>query len=395
MEPARKLDTHPGNGGLPSLAQSDLAVALARHGLSVTVFARLVGVHRSSLHNWWTGTTRPRVLLRRRVVAGLEELSISPTLLFPQPDGTDPMTVTDLAAERKARGLSTPTPTPPPTDPQEEQVQVTSREYLEARDLEHFQLGQDPFDDPTDPEDVWLPNALQHIEVALFGAANRRQMVALTGEPGSGKSTLLRRFHGRFGNQKRIKLVSVASLDRKRIDSGALATAILRDLIGRDCATMAMEKRSELLRTTLEDQDRSGNRPVLYIDEAHLLPPKALVAIKQIWDSHTLFRQLAVFLVGQQGLERRLRNDPAVREVTGRTRILTIPPVKDAGEYLRWRFARVGGDADAVFAPDAYKALAVAGKYPLWINNLASHSMRLAVELGYEKVDQGLVGRVG
>jgi len=370
-----------GNGELPRTSMSSLAIALRDHRLTMRELADLLGVHRATLNNWQRGKSAPRPKQRVDVVLALTELGIRPDLLLPD-HGSNPLdNVTNLEAARQARDLRTPKPSNSPT--KEHEVQIIPREPLEHHELAHFGLEHDPFeDDLANPENIWQSPQLERIERQLVNAITRRQIIALEGEPGSGKSTLLRRFIGVYGKQRRVRLIAPASLDRRRITSSALAVAILRDLTGKEASSMAQEPRSELLRKTLADQDAAGNKPVLLIDEAHLLAPKALIAIKQIWDSHILFRQLAVVMVGQRALGNRLRHDPDVREVTGRTQLLTIQPMRDAGDYLRWRFARVGHDADKVFEPDAYKALAVAGEYPLWITIRAERAMRFAMCAG-------------
>ncbi len=378
-----------GNGRLPRGGMTSLARALRAERITMREFAAMLGVHRSSLNNWQTGKSRPSPEQRLEAVWSLRQLGIDPGLLFPD-HGRDPLdNITNLDAERQARGISTTT-----TQDKENVVQILPREPLEDQELAHWGLDLDPFeDDPANPENIWRSPQLERFERVLFNAITRRQIVALEGEPGSGKSTLLRRFIGVYGPQRRVRLIAPASLDRQRITASALAVAILRDLTGKETSSMAQEPRSELLRKTLADQDKAGNKPVLLIDEAHLLSSRALIAIKQIWDSHVLFRQLAVVMVGQRRLGERLRHDPDVREVTGRTRILTIQPMADASDYLRWRFARVGDDADRVFDPDAYKALAVAGEYPLWISVRAEYAMRHAMNTGSPKVSALNVGR--
>lgn len=289
---------------------------------------------------------------------------------------------------------------PPPSTKEEETMEITSREFLEPEELAHFGLAADPFDDAEDPEDVYLSPRLQAVERALNTAIQRRQIVALVGDPGSGKSTLLRRLYGRCAREQRVRLIAPASLDRRRVSHAALGTAILRDLIQKDTSSWAMEPRSELLRQTLADQVAAGLFPVLLIDEAHLLRPEALLAIKHLWDSHTLFRQLAVLMVGQMPLASRLKSDPALRELTGRTRILPLGVLGDeVGPYLRWRFARVGSpatpsaSADQVFDASAIKALGVRGEMPLWVNNAAVLAMRYAHRVGDERVTANHVGR--
>lgn len=273
-------------------------------------------------------------------------------------------------------------------------MEITSREDLEPEELAHFHLGEDPFDDIDNPEDIFLSSQHLAVERRIFKAIKARRILVLTAPPGGGKSTVLRRVYARAEREKRVRLIAPASLDRQRITHAALAVAILRDLVGRDTSSMAQETRSELLRETLADQDKAGLFPALLIDEAHLLKPAALVALKHIWDSHTLFKQIAMILVGQHTLHARLKADPSVRELTGRAQLVQLQPLGgDVRGYLQWRFARVGGDADRIFSPDAYEALSARAEFPLWVNNLAVLAMRSAAAVGDDIVTRKHVAR--
>lgn len=384
MEPARKARLTAARR--PQM--SPLARALRAKRMTMKELAMLLEVHRSTLNNWQRGHAVCDEV-RIAVSESLLVLGIDPGLLFPAHAGDPVSNVTHLDSRRPGGSGGDHRSN---QRPQEDPPVQTPREYLELEDLKAWQLDEDPFDDPDNPETIYRPPSLARIDNAMKMAVRRFEIIAVTGGPGSGKSTLLRAFYGRAGREKRIRLVSPASLDRQRITAAALSTAILRDLTGKECGSMTMERRSEMLRTCLADQGAAGISPVMIIDEAHLLSTKALLAIKQVWDSHTMFRQLSVFLIGQLLLKERLLHDPDIRELTGRTRILEIPRT-DAGEYLRWRFARVGANADEVFEPSAYKALTAMAEYPLWINNKAVAAMRYAAELGEPKVEAVHVGR--
>ena len=354
---------------MPAEAASPLGRELARAGSSLADLARHLGVDRRAVAAWGRDGRRPR---RSPHLAAAEAWLAA--------RGVDPSTLWHDPA----------TPTPEPT------MDTPSLEYLEPDELQQLGLADDPFGDPPSPEDVFLSPALRQCENALVRAARQRHIIALTGPAGAGKSTLLRRFFGSLGRDKRVKLIAPASLDRTRITGNALAVAILRDLTGRDTSGMAAEPRSELLRSTLAEQDAAGLYPTLLIDEAHHMAAHGLLALKAIWDSHTLFKQLAIILVGQDPLRRRLEGDATVREVAGRTRVVQVPELgAQTGDYLRWRWARVGGDADRAFTVGAYQALSARGRQgPLWVNNYAVRALRYALSVGDTRVDVQHVGRV-
>lgn len=387
MAHAHAESSSQGNATLPpaGVTRSALALELRRRGYSLTWLAQACGLHRSTIIGW-QGGRRPNQHAAIVATAALLELGIEPALLFTP--GSNPVdTPIDLDAVRRARGLTT------PDQPEEDTTVQPTREYLEPEELEFFGLGADPFDDLEDPEIIWRPNDLERVIVAVQKTCERLSILAVVAPPGAGKSTLMRCFGAEAARSKGLRLVTPATVDRRRITSAALAVAIIRDLTGKETSSMAAEPRSDMLRVVLEDQARAGQRPALIIDEAHQLKPQALIDLKQIWDSHLLFRRIALILVGQVQLEARLRSDPAVREVAGRTRVVRLEPLKDARDYLAWRFGRVGADADQAFTRDATKALAKAGGQPLWINNLAVGAMRAAYNLGATQVDVGHVAR--
>jgi type II secretory pathway predicted ATPase ExeA len=352
-----------------------LREVLAERGVSIRRLAEIIGVAERSARRWVNGDAAPTGAARVQLAACLAPIRLDDVVVSSPPP------------------VASPAAAPMPTEG-ERPMEITPREFLDPEDLDHFGLSADPFDLLLDPEDIYLSPRLQNIERTLHQTVTRRGMVALTGDPGSGKSTILRRLHARYLRDQRIRIIAPASLNRKKVTHAVLAVSILRDLIGRDTTSMSMEARDELLRTTLAEQVSAGRYPVLFIDEAHLLSNDALIALKHLWDSHTLLQQLAILLIGQSPLAARLREDPSIREVVGRMRLVALGKIgDDTAGYLRWRFEKVGGDADKVFTPDAYRALALRGEGPLWVANKAVVAMRYAREHGDDQVTVTHVGR--
>lgn len=394
--------------------ETRLDAVFRRAGLSPTAFAHAVGIPPNTVYRWRAGQGRPQERYHARLAAALESLGCTFEGVFGGPPGaTDPICAkpplrlvgpdevapaksaekpVKKAAKKAAKKKSA-------TPPAEESVMPDRHalELLDPEDLAHWNLPSDPFDEHYEADDLWLPPHLERIERMLLQAVRARRITALVAPPGAGKTSMLRRMHARAGRESKVRLLHCASLDRAQITHATLASAILRDLLGadRDYSGLSAEARSELLRKTLDDVDQAGLYPVLLIDEAHRLTDRALIAIKEVWDSHTFQRKLGVVLVGQVALEDRLRKNPAVQELLGRTQILRLPALGEhVGGYLRWRFARIGADADAVFTAAAMQALATRGEHPLWVNNVAVLAMRYAASTGAARVDAVHVGRV-
>lgn len=345
--------------------------------------ARAIGVCTDTVCHWARGITSPQAQHRRLLRPWLAAHGIDlDEALLPEP----PM------SKRPARHLSLVTQSPVEEEP--EMAENVPREFLTEQQLQRFGLAADPFEDAEEPEQIFLSLRLRAIDDALTRAITGRHMVALTAPCGAGKSQIIRRLAARVAGDRKVQLIQPTSIDRRAINANVIAIAILRDLIGRDTSGLSGEQRAELLRRTLSEARNNGVMPGLLIDEAHHLRPEALIAVKQVWDSNLLFRQLGVLLVGQPALAHLLRKDPAVREVAGRIRILGLQPMgADTRAYLGWRFGRIGAEVDKVFTPDAIEALAVRGEHALFINNLAVAAMAYAADMGDRLVTAAHVAR--
>lgn len=379
----------------PRGPRTGLWFALRAIGVSNKAFAAAIGVTERTATRWIVGAERPSEARQRAIAAWVAARGAGTAHLFvlQQESPVDNVVTFPGAADAPLQPGADPAAGTLPIQ-QEPPLQTTPLEFLDEDALAHFGLENDPFLGTDGPEDLFMHPGLKATERAVKAAIRNRHIIAIVGEPGAGKSSLIRRVWAQLRREERIRLISLASLNRQQVTPNSISVAILRDLIGKDTSAMQNEARSELLRRTLEDQDQQGCFPALFIDEAHLLPSEALIAIKQVWDSHVLYRQLAVVMVGQPKLHERLLNDTRLREVTGRTQIIQIPAMsRVTAEYLSWRFSRVGADAAAIFSADAIKALGARGEHALWINNLAVRAMRAAKRLGDKRVELVHVGQ--
>lgn len=367
------------------------AIRLARmlddRGLTLRDLARAVGVSTYRAESWARNRVAPPERYRATLDAWLLSQGIHPRRAFALEADMSDRTPPHLR-------LVKPDPLPPATPDEDTMPEFVSREYLDPEQLARLELTADPFEDG-ESDEAFLPPWMRSIESALVNAITARHIVALTGPMGAGKTSLIRHLYARLSGERRIQLVMPATLDRRAITANTLAVAILRDMTGRDTASLSPEARAELLRKTLADAVANKVFPVLVIDEAHLMSASGLVAVKQLWDAGLLNRQLAIILVGWPELAARLRKDPAARELGGRTRILEVRKysVQDTAAYLKWRFQRVGADVDKVFTPDAFPVLAAKGEVPMFIGNHAVRALKYALSLGDRQVTGAHVGK--
>jgi type II secretory pathway predicted ATPase ExeA len=87
--------------------------------------------------------------------------------------------------------------------------------------------------------------------------------------------------------------------------------------------------------------------------------------------------------------------------------VVELPPIKQPGDFLAFRFQRAGACLEDVFSPDGIEELhdqlivarglnsaGVYLGYPLAISNFAIAAMNLAAELGFDLVDADIVRQV-
>jgi type II secretory pathway predicted ATPase ExeA len=170
------------------------------------------------------------------------------------------------------------------------------------------------------------------------------------------------------------------------------------------------EARFAQLHRALKESHAAGYRHCLVIEEAHSLPVPTLKHLKRILELEVGFTKLvSVIMIGQPELGVKLSERNAdVREVVQRCERVTLGPVDGSrlGEFLRFRFERVGKALGDVVEPGAVEAIVarlsqptrhggrdgtVSLLYPLAIGNLVIAAMNLAVQLGVPKVSADVI----
>ena len=297
-----------------------------------------------------------------------------------------------------------------------ENPMIFGKQTLVQGARKHFSLMRDPFADPQTVDEIYLTPESRYVREVMYDAACNGNFLAIIGESGSGKSTLREEMIERLKTSGESVIViepytlSMTETDKygKPLRAQHIAEAIIDTVQrGARCAG-SPEMRGRMLHQMLIANSRGGNRHVLVIEEAHDLHVQTIKSLKRFWElKDGMRRLLSIILIGQTELRGKLSNTQAeVREVVQRCDVIDLPPIKDPGAYLAFRFKVAGADISNIFEPEALallqEQLVVASSlnssgvylgYPLAIANLARAAMSKAYEIG-ESIVTGDVMRL-
>lgn len=258
--------------------------------------------------------------------------------------------------------------------------------------IDWFKLSKDPFSgELKSGKDVFVPRSVAIAEMRIWRAVDRQQMIALVGEVGSGKSTLMAKILEEMSRIKTFCIANLPSLGRLTLTPAQLADAVMVGIQG-EKTWGSLRDKAEGLQTAFEEIEGRGQKVVLVIDEAHELPTPMIRDLKKLYELRGKFiTPLALVLVGQMKLMRRLEREVTLKEVKDRMEIVRLTGfrhpkdqnMEEAIEYLTFKLGHAGGrKIEDIFTPDGLAMLLdhPAARHPLGINNLVSMSMRLAAD---------------
>jgi len=257
----------------------------------------------------------------------------------------------------------------------------------------HFGLTDLPFRNTPDPRYVcWLPQYEQALAMVEY-AIEEREMVLLTGDIGVGKTTVIRAAL----QQVEAATARVVVLVYPRMTPyqllAQLATAL--EVPPARSRYVLMNQLAE----RLVDLWQEGCRVALVLDEAHLLPSKAVFDEIRFLSNLQLdtANLLGIVLVGQPEVETTLRRRAyaAFRQrISMHLRLRPLQP-EEVTTYIRHRWEQAGGTWPGPFRPDALEAIAALSQgYPRVINHLAHLALMEAFAQDRPAIDADLVRSV-
>jgi general secretion pathway protein A len=240
--------------------------------------------------------------------------------------------------------------------------------------LEFFGLSEFPFNITPDPRFLYLsPRHREAMDLLLYGVANRKGFIELTGEVGCGKTTTLRAVLSRLPGDVETALVLNPCLNQTQ-----LLRAILNDF-GIQVASDDRLDLIEQLNEFLLMQAERGRNVLIVIDEAQDLDAEVMEQVRLLsnleTDEHKLMQ---IILCGQPELRERLAQRD-LRQL--RQRILIrchLQPLNpsDTAEYISHRLQISGAAEDVWFEPSAVERVYhYAGGIPRLVNAVCDLAM--------------------
>jgi type II secretory pathway predicted ATPase ExeA len=371
------------------MTQPKLKIILEKQGIGLREFARLIKEPATNVSNivnkgQFTRKAEKRGL-RKKIISALKERGVPEADLFQL---FKPVEKTNRTGATAAK--------PPLTGAS---CATWENEMLRQETLDFFNLIEDPFEGMRGLADIFRPAAYKRVKKTVDRAIKRRLFMAVWGDVGSGKTTLWREIEAGLGDKFRV--IKPVILEKERLTVYNLQEAIITDLKAkREDYTTGMksskEARDRQIRNLLMLYDEEGIGCVLVIEEAHTLPLRTLKSLKRLHEIQRGFSApLSIILLGQTELKVDLWDDLRIREVTRRCRLVELPQLRPAEipRYIQFKFERAR-EKPAMITADGYKALSDVWKEgisPLQLNNVISHILNTAADVGKKKINADMI----
>lgn len=254
--------------------------------------------------------------------------------------------------------------------------------------VSRINCASDPFTDELKNVDDVLATAQHKFVLSkMVNAAQQQKFIGIHGGVGSGKSTMKILFLQKLRDEHNYIVSEPIITDRSKCHPGAIQDAMITDFtylgwdmhFERSRTPNKLEDKSRRVYAILRNKLQDGKKCVLIIDEAHDLPRDTIKALKRFHEyQHGFQKMLSIILIGQEELERKIKNDYSIREVAARIDLIEMRPIPNLVEqYINHKITRAGGNPEQIFQPDAYESLRrlLPRANPLMINNLVSQAI--------------------
>jgi type II secretory pathway predicted ATPase ExeA len=258
--------------------------------------------------------------------------------------------------------------------------------------MEHYGLARPPID-------AGFFETEHHAQVSrdIQAAITRGGLIALTAIIGSGKTVLSRRLRAELEQENKVIVSRSLSLEKAKIAMPLLLAALFYDLSTEK--TVTIPNNTERRERDLQELFRRAKKPVaLFVDDAHDLHPKTLVALKRLIELVAEGGgQLSIVLVGHPKLKNDLRR-PKMEEIGDRATVFEFGGLRDQQRnYIDWVLKASLMDAvepHDILTDEAATLIAAKLKTPLQIGQHLVRAFEAGFEMGIKPIDVSIVDAV-
>ncbi len=237
----------------------------------------------------------------------------------------------------------------------------------------YYGLSEKPFKLTPDSSVVFRSEAHQEaLAILKYGVLSKKGFLVLTANVGLGKTTLLAALVESLGSDVRLCLLNNPILFRDEFFS-YLADKLKLPWDGNKA--MFLIAFEEMLKTAYAD----GDRILLVVDEAHVLPIDLLEEIRLLSNLDVKGQDvLSIFLVGQPELNERMSDDRLLplRQRIGIRFDLQPFGLEETKQYILFRLRHAGARHLHIFSDDAISEVHQVSKgTPRLINIVCDHAL--------------------
>lgn len=257
---------------------------------------------------------------------------------------------------------------------------------------EFFNFTKAPFTREIPEDDLFWTEQSEEVLARLQYAAQRQWFALLTGDCGTGKSTLIRRLSHVLGTQDyRVLYLADSKLTPRHFYNGLLEQLGVQGRFYRGDSKRLLHREVELMRGI------HGTKPVVIVDEAHLLDREMFEEIRFLlnaqMDSKSL---LALILVGQTEIWEKLRRQvyiAVLQRLDLRCHLGRFDEATTKSYILH--HLRYAGSSSDIFSDEAVKEIfRYSSGCPRLINKACTHSLIYGAQRSKKIIDDHIVRHV-
>lgn len=215
--------------------------------------------------------------------------------------------------------------------------------------LSYYQLNENPFGKYVTGNEIFSNEDTKEAVARIEYAVEVDGIALITGDPGTGKTTAVRKYLETL-DPELYKLIYISSGNFKVFDFYNIMCDAL-DLATERCQYVGMFKKIQGEFIKLQTKDHV--KPVVVIDDAHMLSPKIIEEFKLFYDFEFDSRcYVSLILIGNEGIREQIRKNKfeSLRDRIVANYKMKSMSMEESALYIKSRLKAAGGDENMLNA---------------------------------------------